>query len=33
MRAVSAGIAGDYLKQTGAASNAQFGYVQVQIDF
>lgn len=26
-------IAGDYLKQTGAASNAQFGYVQVQIDF
>jgi Alginate export len=26
-------IAGDYLRQTGTASNAQFGYVQMQIDF
>ena len=26
-------IAGDYLKATGAHGNAQFGYVQVQIDF
>ncbi len=26
-------IAGDYLKNTGAHSNAQFGYLQVQIDF
>ncbi len=26
-------IAGDYLKATGAHSNAQFGYLQVQIDF
>lgn len=26
-------VAGDYLKQTGAGSNAQFGYVQMQIDF
>lgn len=26
-------IAGDYLKNTGASSNAHFGYMQVQIDF
>jgi hypothetical protein len=26
-------FAGDYLQATGAADNAQFGYVQVQIDF
>lgn len=33
MAGYSVFFAGDYLKATGAHSNAQFGYMQVQIDF